>query len=379
MSAERSAGKNRLKQAFSRARAAGRGGLKWSFRAAAAGLGASIAVSAGAVHWGQARLSEPVAVYLARTGQDPRILAGVKGPEIRVYRRGALVPFHQAGRAGQKALQEIWEDPEAGLPAKLLGTALGALPAYAVTLGGALASEALDDPFDAYALPPGDAPDDACYIRPPGPSSLAEAMQALSGLPAEDMRPIPGPANEGRDAVMAHEAVHCGQAPDADLSSVALGNEMEADIEGMGRVAAIEGDDHVMTALKYARAVGVFSQPDSFDRDHATALALDAAQRGKPLPEREEVYYANGQLREMVESRLRGFDPEQADMPYYRAVYEAMQDILAAPGPYAPPLVRRAARLYIEGVDFLTGPPAHGARSAPRAKPPVPRPVRRPH
>jgi hypothetical protein len=343
-----------IRRSFNKARSVTRSTLKWGFRAAAAGIGVSAAISAGALMWGQDATSEPIHDYLKRTGQSEKILATVANSNIRVYRHTLLTPFYQAGRTGADALKEIWTDPGASRLGKTVQTPFVLVP-YTDSLLDNLLDAAVHIAWNAHTIPVNN-PKDICYIRPPDDNiSMKEAAQALSGLPQKLMRDIPGDSkNAGRDAIMAHEAVHCDHGQNEPFKSAPLEHEMRADLEGMRNMAEINGGSRAMTVFKYARAVSIFSQPGFFDQEHATALLLDAVQRGAEPPTREEVYYANGELSEIVNRALAGYDEEERERePYYRAVYREMQNVIAARTANSSPLVIRAAQLYIEGVDYL--------------------------
>jgi hypothetical protein len=355
-----------LRRAFGHAAGVLGATLKLGIGLSVTGLAASVAISAAALRWGDDTVSEPIAAYMQRKDLPKELLSGIRNTDIRVYRHSLLTPFHTAGISGLQIAGDVWNDPDAGLLDKI-SAGFTALPGYVNALDEGLRDYKDNDPYDAYTLPPA-AEGMACYIRPPGDSSVFAAAAALSGLPEENMRPLPGAPNGGHRAIMAHEIVHCDHDDYDPFASAQLESEIDADIAGVSKVADVEGSDDILVILKYARAVGAFSQPDAFDADHATALMMDAAQRGAALPSREDVFYANSQLNEMLQKRLEDYDPDKAGAPYYIAAYKEMRKIVGERTPTTAPLVVRAAQLYIEGVDYLT----EGA-SAPQPQKPKPR------
>ena len=211
-----------------------------------------------------------------------------------------------------------------------------------------------------------------CNIYVTHPSmTRAETIHQLSTIPRKYVRPPSGPDLTFL-RVLFHEARHCDQ---YSLSEDGLAGEVNADLYGARVVSSLPGGAEEAKTLKYMRAVrGLLGEGTT----HVMALALDAQEKGQPVPGLAVMEAANQVLYDalyaagVLHPDIHGYSyEEEGDL--LRSVYHFLKDGLAKNSFDTDPLARRAAELYVEGLEALA-PGLLAAHSLPPKPPYAPAP-----
>jgi hypothetical protein len=282
--------------------------------------------------------------------------------QTKVYRKNLAGFFYDVGVSSwrmSKALghKAFNEDDETLIRGAVTGAVLPLVYSYSLVLRTAsnVTMAVLGYDINAYALPAYTA-DGECVINPPNEMTVREFIHQFTDIPKEhlssfsdDISPIM--------PIMVHEAEHCGlilsqTLKERSLNSFTLGGEASADNQYMKQHQRLYPDSSLDRVFLYTRAVSLLSRK-SFDAGHATSLNVDAYIRGAKPPTREEAYYNYGHLNELVKKELLDFKAlgDDEDGEYYQAVYGVVQVLLN--GDELTPLMRRAAELYVEGVEYI--------------------------
>ena len=225
---------------------------------------------------------------------------------------------------------------------------------YPATLAMQLLGNLVAGDLNAYAIP-GVSSADTCYINPPGDMTLVSFIHQFTDIPEEHLSDI---TDEVAPIVpiMAHEAEHCNLVlgetfKERGLKSFTTGGESNADNHYMKMHKSIYPQSNMDKSFFYTRAVSLFSRENIFDGGHATSLNVDAFLNGVEMPSREQAYYNYGHLNELIKKELLDFESDD-DGAYYQAAYQAVQKLLRESDELTP-FMRRAAEIYLEGVEYL--------------------------
>lgn len=215
-----------------------------------------------------------------------------------------------------------------------------------------------------YQEPAG--PDDVCGFRVAHPSFSRERLiHQYARIPLKYVGTFAA-SDLTFARTLLHEARHCMQ---YEKGEDPLPLEIEADLFAAEAIRGLPGGEHEIAVLRSVRAVAALLGQA---RSHATALSLDALEKGTVPPRPEEVGAAYEALYErlvaeaILDPNVHGvFYDEEGDL--VRAVYGFLKEGLAA-GTFGG-WERRAAELYVDGVTHL-GPAlleAHRDRVDPEA------------
>jgi hypothetical protein len=226
-------------------------------------------------------------------------------------------------------------------------------------------------PLNAYALKiPGD---DKCYINPPGEMTLPEFVNLFTSIHPDNLLDLDGAKEiDPKIPVMIHEASHCSNNPplsiiDAFMASYRLQGEARSDSDASVLINE-HFKDSIMPELLYnIRAVAPLVSPFGVDAIHATTPLIDSPLNDGEEFSREDVYAAYIHLNELVKARSLGYNPA-AHGPYWFASYAVIKGVILEDDKLdITRATRRAAELYVEGVEYLV------PELAPQVKPQPPK------
>jgi hypothetical protein len=226
-------------------------------------------------------------------------------------------------------------------------------------------------PLNAYALRiPGD---ETCYINPPGEMTLPEFASLFTGIHPDNLLDLDSAKEiSPKIPVMIHEASHCSNNQplsiiDAFMASYTLQGEARSDSDASLLINE-HFKDSIMPELLYnIRAVAPLRSPFGVGASHATAPLIDSPLNDGEKFSREDVYAAYIHLNELVKARSLAYRPDMHG-PYWLATYAVIKgSILKDDSLDITRATRRAAELYVEGVEYLV------PELAPQVKPSLPK------
>jgi hypothetical protein len=180
-------------------------------------------------------------------------------------------------------------------------------------------------------------------------------VSALSGreIKAGEVRPdLPYSVRESYWSTALHEIRHCGQSLPAWSWSDNTMTESDADARSLAMLAGIFNNPQAPYVKMYARALHLDAG------GHDTALYVDAALHGRPLPTTEEIQGAAKELDEYLDRwYLRRMGEERSWTTNTRTFAPRALKALLARGEESglSPLALRRAQLYMDAHAYLTG------------------------
>lgn len=308
--------------------------LKWTFGLSAGTLalpfilGATTALSPGLV-------SEPLVKKLEEQDIKTAFMRNIEQENIRLYDRGHwLVPFHIASR-GQS---------------------------YTASFQQGIADLARSARLSKYAQTYTGRNKDICYIYGPKKAPANRYIREFTGIPESHLGNFGNRAGEELYSyIIRHEAKHCDFFNDmktmlgeefknySQNELLAFSNELMPDIFAIRSIEEENPDSNIRDMVKYIRAVTPFSRPDKeflYDR-YAIALELELAEEGA-LRRHSDIVRANRGLHKLIRDNVS----QRSGEAYYLSVYRTLKTMLDEKQIHGP-LKRRAAELYIEGIDYL--------------------------
>jgi len=180
----------------------------------------------------------------------------------------------------------------------------------------------------------------------------------LSGLAGGEIKPgdiradLPYSAQQSYASTALHEIRHCAQNLPTTIFEDNTMTESDADAHSLTAVARVFNNPQAPYVKMYARAL------DLDAGGHDTALYVDAALNGRPLPTADEIQAAAKELDEYLDrwylrrtgeerswtTRTRDFAPRALNALVTRREASGLS-----------PLALRRAQLYMDAREFLTG------------------------
>lgn len=292
----------------------------------------------------------------------PEMLEGLNldDQDIRVFNDSVQSSIYRAGLRGSSAINFSLESDN------FLRTGITALNEFLYTpfsLFFEIKSYHKQGDSDAKAESYDDG--ETCYITPPKKNVSVKAfVEQMTKLDNDSIKNFDEKKYNAlmASAIMRHEISHCYDFRTASTSThypysftKALNGEVTSDLSILEQELSSDPDQTLKDIFLYARAVSAFSEL-SPARTHVTALILNARKHGTEEPTIEDVYYANIHLHELVNRELDAYTELLVPGNYPQSVRNAMLSILEGQDQFMPPLVKKSAELYIEGIDFLTVP-----------------------
>ena len=304
------------------------------------GTGALALVLAGhqVLHTGTGMLFPTGEDYMQSQGLDPALARQLSDNTIRVRQRDFWGTLHAAND-----LPTIF-----GLATTIT---MMSIPGQAYAIPGHNGTGALlrHTPLGQYLH---------CSVMLQDDVTARETVATLAGVSPHQIENIKISDHESRLAVAFHEFRHC----DSDNAANEGLAEGDADARGILLLAETLKNPEIARTMLYARALSQRAH------SHDTALYLDAAMRGEPLPaDIEETAQPTSDAFALADIYMRSAmadDPRST--PVKTAV--ALRAIIARYGELLSPAAQRRAELYIEAVAYFMP-------RALAAAPPVPGPA----
>lgn len=313
--------------------------------------------SAMIVNYGDTWASDTLEDYAQANDIPMELFEGLDTDKMRVYNGSVFSYLHRPGQMTAN-VYKLGQEME-GLSTVERGMiTIAAGVSYPINLFASIKDAITQHPFGAFAMP-GVKEDDISYIRPSGEAPISELVSVFTGIDEKDLPAFADEPHIVSAIVLAHEAEHAsstmlGRKGMFDgLVTLTLEGETTADTHAMIKVTEVFNESDVPEIMRHGRAMSPFSREGSSHVGHATALALDAYFNERAMPTREEAYFTNAYLGEIVRREMMGFDKDTSSISYQEAVYNVMAEFVASPPEFAPPLAVRAAELYMEAYDYF--------------------------
>lgn len=332
---------------------------KWGYRKALVGLfGACAMCSVLVTQFGEDLATQSLDDFAKEKDIPMRVFDGLPHKDsTRVYHKNLAGFFYDAGHltwtsAEMSSRAIISNDERYILRGVVKGITATAVYPFVVTMQ--VVNNLIGGDLNAYALP-GISANDTCYINPPEEMTLTSFINQFTDIPQEHLSDISDEVSP-TVPIMVHEAEHCNLVleetlKERDLASFTTGGESNADNQYMKIHKTVYPQSDMDKIFFYTRAVSLFSREHVFDGGHATSLNVDAYLSGVKMPSREQAYHNYNHLNELIKKELLDFESDD-EGAYYQASYKAVQKILRDSDELTP-FMRRAAEIYIEGVEYL--------------------------